>query len=491
MLCSKCGSENTDDSMFCNKCGAGLIEENALDKTTDFEELEEQKETSSNKIKNFGYKIKKITMVGLTHVKAFIEKLKIGFAQNKKKYTGFSILTLLLIVGIMAGALYYNSPIKKIERLYDNEEYTQAQAVYSETISQENDVGNREKLNSHLKEFFNKIAAKTLRDYTDKKIDYQTAVTGLNNIKTFWVAESEATTTLAKIDALRDSRSFYESGLKNISNKNYIEGVEELDKVIKDDPNFDDAKKQISKVLPNFKKQGLLEAENAYKKSDYQGALNSIELLSKYFKNDSEIETKLEFYKAENEKAIELEKQRKEARKQELLARTTANYDDMKELTIIVPKGYSTRYNNVSEGINIYPEININSSGKASFYIVAGFQQSDWIFFKRIIFDADGDKFTWNASGFGDTQTQVIWGGIAEWMGKAAADAETVDALKEFNFDDNGVLSSELIQQMTKISNANVAKMRFQGQGYRDHVLTNNEKENLKTFIELYGCYEH
>lgn len=327
--------------MFCNKCGARLIEGNAPDKTTNFDELGGQKETSNNKIKNFGFKFKKVTMVGLTHVKAFIEKIKIGFAQNRKKYSGFSILALLLIVGIIAGALYYNSPIKKIERLYDNEEYTQAQAVYSETIAQENNVENREKLNSDLKEFFNKIASEVLRDYTDEKIDYQTAVTGLNNMKTFWVAESEATTTLAKIDALRDSRSFYESGLKNITNKNFIKGVEELDKVIKDDPNFDNAKKQISEVLPNFKKQGLLEAENAYKASDYKSALNSIELLSKYFKNDSEIGTKLEFYKAENEKAIELEKQRKEARKQELLARTTANYDDMKELTIIVPKGYS------------------------------------------------------------------------------------------------------------------------------------------------------
>ena len=253
---------------------------------------------------------------------------------------------------------------------------------------------------------------------------------------------------------------------------------------------IDDAKKQYPKCFPIFKKQGLLEAENAYKDSDYQGAFNSMELLSKYFKNDSEIETKLEFYKAENEKAIELEKQRKEARKQELLARTTANYDDMKELTIIVPKGYSTRYNNVSETINIYPEITIDSSGKASFMIFAGFMQSDWVFFKSIIFDADGDKFTWDASGFGETETQVLWGGIAEWMLKAAIDVETIDAVKQYIDIDNRV-SSELIQQMTKISNANVAKMRFQGQGYRDHVLTNNEKENLKTFIELYGCYEH
>ncbi len=76
-------------------------------------------------------------------------------------------------------------------------------------------------------------------------------------------------------------------------------------------------------------------------------------------------------------------------------------------------------------------------------------------------------------------------------MGKAAADTETVDALKELNFYDNGVLSSKLIQQMTQLSNANIAKMRFQGQGYRDHVLTDNEKANLKTFIELYYCYEH
>lgn len=492
MLCPNCGSENTEDSMFCNKCGAGLLEENAPDKIPDFEELEGQKKTLNNKIRNFGFKFKKIAIIRLMHVKAFVEKYKIGFAQNKKRYTGFSILALLLIVGVIASVLYYNTPIKKIERLYNNEEYAQAKALYSETIAQEDDVKNREMLNSKLKDFLNKKASEIEEDYVAMRIDYRIASNNLSNMKQFWVAENEATSALDKINKLENSRNCYKVGLKKIADKNVIEGVEELSKVIKEDPNYNDAKKQIAKVLPSLKKQGLLKAENAYKANDYKGAVNSIELLSKYCKNDSEIKAKLEFYKAENEKAIELEKQRKEARKQELLARTTANYDDMTKETIIVPKGYSTRYVNIDWDMNIYPEIIIDSSGKASFVVCAGFKQEDWIFFENILFDADGYQFTWDISGLHDTNTEVFWGGIAEWTIKFAVSDESAKLIEKYSdyLSDSNKGSNELVEQMTKLCYANTAKMRFNGQGYRDHILTDGEKANLRTFIELYSFYE-
>ena len=141
-------------------------------------------------------------------------------------------------------------------------------------------------------------------------------------------------------------------------------------------------------MLPRLRKQALIEAENAYKAKDYQGAVSFIELLYKYFENDSEIKEKLEFYKSENEKALA-------QRKKELLSKTTSSYDDMKDETIIVPAGYSTGYVNVSGSVNIYPMITVDSSGKASFYIFVGFEQPDWIFFDHIIFNADGNKFTW------------------------------------------------------------------------------------------------
>jgi hypothetical protein len=226
-------------------------------------------------------------------------------------------------------------------------------------------------------------------------------------------------------------------------------------------------------------------ATDAFNNKDYLTAYNNYKLV---IPEDTKRYESAQAKMAESLNAIELEKQIKEARKQKLLAMTTANYDDMKNETIIVPKGLSTRY--VSFGdVNIFPKMTVDLSGKAVLYIVAGFEQKDWIFFDNIIFDADGYKFTWDVSGLNQTFREVYWGGIAEWtvMTQVSKDMAT---FSQQNQHDNR-LSSELVEQMSILANSTSAKMRFEGKGYRDHVLTSSEKANLETFMELYGYYEH
>jgi uncharacterized Zn finger protein (UPF0148 family) len=478
MICPKCKKEIEDGSLFCDNCGTRLSEDNlqtkdAGEKTTD----------RSNIIKRLSASLlEKTKAVDQKHIKPFREKLMARIGQNKKVYA-YSAIALVVTVIVVAGAIYLNNPVRKIERLYNNGEYKKARSVYSETIAQEQNTNKRRTLNNELKGFFAKKADTIEEDYAAGRIDYQTAINSVRNIKRFSFAKNIANSSSDEINKLRDSKNSYETGLKKIANNDFIEGVKELSKVIREDPNYDDAKKQITDALPNLRKQALLEAEKAYKAKDYRTAIGFVELLSEYIKDDAEIKEKLELYKTENEKAIA-------QKKQKLLSKTASSYDDMQDETIIVPAGYSTRYVNVSGSVNIYPMITVDSSGKASFYVFAGFEQPDWIFFDHIIFNADGNKFTWLFD-YGEIRREVLWGTISEWAANFQGRVETLNVLDELNIQPGNMINVALIKEMTKLSSAKTAKMRFQGQGYRDHVLTSHEKENLKIFIDLYNCYEH
>ncbi len=481
MKCPECKHEIGDCSTFCNNCGVQLLEEALINDAKNTEDIE--KTDRVNKVKGFVIKTK-------GRMKSIWEKLTAKVYQDKRVFALFSVVTLLLITGLVAGAIYFNSPIKKIERLCNSGKYHEAKLVYSEVIARENNVNKKDELNSNLKEFIVKKAGKIEHDYIAERIDYRTASDVLINMLIFDVANNEVDVNWKNVDQLKDSRKYYQAGLEKIAKKDYAEGIDNLSKVIKEDPNYNDSEKQITKVLPNVRKQKLAESESAYKANDYEKAIDSISFLVPYFGNDTEINKKLEFYKSEHGKAIAAEIQRKENRKQELLAMTTSNYDDMQDETIIVPKGLSTRYVNVDWDMNIYPQISVEPSGKAGLFIIAGFKQNDWIFFDSVIFNVDGKRFTWDLSGFNNTRREVFWGGIAEWTLRTYLPQETIDIAEEYNLE-HKCISGELIEQMTQLSNANIAKMRFQGKGYKDHVLTINEKANLKTFLELYDCYEH
>lgn len=171
------------------------------------------------------------------------------------------------------------------------------------------------------------------------------------------------------------------------------------------------------------------------------------------------------------EDAVKEAQAAKENRKKELLAKTTHVYDDMDESTTVVPKGYSTRYINIDRSINVEPRMILSKDGTtAVINFVFGFEQDDWIFFENIKINVDGEVTEWDVS-YGDRQTQVMNGGVAEWTVK-------VDGI-----------NTDLLPTMEKIANSKTAKIRFSGSGYRDHTVTKAEKANIKLLLELYNCY--
>lgn len=86
----------------------------------------------------------------------------------------------------------------------------------------------------------------------------------------------------------------------------------------------------------------------------------------------------------------------------------------------------------------------------------------------------DGDRVEWNIDYF-DRNSQV-GNGIAEWYLVVHSDlfAEYLDRTKNLKPLINSILDSK------------DTTIRFQGQGYRDHKLTSNEKQTLRDLWNLY-----
>lgn len=147
----------------------------------------------------------------------------------------------------------------------------------------------------------------------------------------------------------------------------------------------------------------------------------------------------------------------------------TSYVDPVTEDKILVAKGLSTEFINISREINFETRI-FSTKFMILPYIVIGFENDDWIFFDTIYFNVDGNKYSINVE-YSDQNTQVHGNGnISEWTNISIEENSyglTIDDFKE-------------------IANSKSALIKFSGQGSITHEITAYEKEQLKNAIELF-----
>lgn len=156
----------------------------------------------------------------------------------------------------------------------------------------------------------------------------------------------------------------------------------------------------------------------------------------------------------------------------------TVEYDDMEDQYAVVPKGCEPFYVNIDYSRNIDCKL-IVKSGRPLFNLCLGFEQSDWIFMDEIIFDCDGEKFTWNVDYF-DRGTDIHGGEIAEWYAvlhnpKASGSADKIKNL------------APLVEAMT---HAETVKVRFNGEGHKDVVIPSKHIAQIETIWSLYQALD-
>ncbi|MCD9022605.1 hypothetical protein [Cohnella silvisoli] len=404
--------------------------------------------------------------------------------------------------------------------LVNAEKLEEAYQVYEDILLEESDSSSKQAIKKINGKLISEVEIRVDK-YIDNAIDYHAANNLIQELKPFESLKNALKDNQQRLDKFKKSKDAYENANKLRDNKDFGNAIIKYKEVISEDTENYSAsaekiqlsiKEMFDYVLGNserlFAEKKYEEAYNETKSLDefypndttiktkqdaylqalyednknqanrhvsskqYDEAINILELTKKYFPDDSELTQKITEVEALKKKAIEEEKIRKEKRKKELLAQVTSKFDDMTKLTTIVPKGYSAMYVNISSRINIESRIRI-VDGSAAFTVIAGFEQDNWVFTDKIIFNVDGELFNWEIA-YGDRQSQVQYGGIAEWV-------------TQHSFSNN-----DLINQMQKVANGKSVKMRFDGsEGHRDHVVSESEKSNMKLILELYTYYDN
>ncbi|MBU5592630.1 zinc-ribbon domain-containing protein [Clostridium sp. MSJ-4] len=303
MICPKCGSENSDESLFCNKCGAKL-------ETTNVDNID------SNEMKN------DIADNEKNHKKVFKDKIK--FHINKKNVI-LSCSVLVIIIFVVSGIIYFNNPISKYKSDIRNNKQTEAARLYNDKIKGNSD--NENKINSFLKSELLDI----VNSFKNEEIDFNKAKDRIDTIKSTGLISIDVNNAIDNVNNLNNSRIAFKKADEFLKNNNLINAIKEYKNVISDDKNYEKAKEQINNNEKKYKEQVLKSAEEFANKKDYDEAVEILSEAIVVFSNDADLTSKNEIYEKLQQEKLETEKIQKieEAKnKQELVVVSSSVVSD-------------------------------------------------------------------------------------------------------------------------------------------------------------------
>ncbi|MFQ9515721.1 MAG: double zinc ribbon domain-containing protein [Eubacterium sp.] len=197
---------------------------------------------------------------------------------NKKKKPAKKIIIagaaaiLVCVVVILSVNLIQNSnPVKKYLALVNDDKKDEAVEVYEEKIKDDEEL--LKELSQQEKKNIDEIYTK----YLNEKEDYDNTIKQLNKYLKYENSKTYADDIIKKVNNLKESRDIYQKAV-NLEAQNDIEGaIGDYGEVIKEDPNYEEASKKVSKLSEDYKAQKVKSAEEYNKKKDYSKAIAEIE----------------------------------------------------------------------------------------------------------------------------------------------------------------------------------------------------------------------
>lgn len=486
--CPECKKDISDKVKSCPHCGYPLFEENDIN----------QQRTADASASNLDKEIDEINSDFNNGKKIFMSKSKI---------ISTVVGVLLVVVTLFS---INNNAYGKFKNAMKNGNTSEAIEIFNEIEADED----KEKIINYL----NAEVGFIYENYQNDKISFEEASSKLKEIESTNIIKGEVTKNKAYVENLQRSRVAYNNTIKLFEDGKFKDAIMETSKVIKSDKNYDAALEYKKKAKIELEKEIIGKAKELASKNDYTGAIDLIEDNKSYVENKKElgdiangykidasmgiINDAKEKYEAgyideaiamlknnvkyssnnniqdELKKANEIKTEHNKNLVLDIKNRITINYDEVKKQYLIAPKGYSTRYVNIGRNVNIEPRMTFDST---PFYTVCiGYQQSDWIFFDKVIFSIGEARHQWDLDYFSRGSEVIFGGDIAEWylVGHSELLAGYDDRLKN------------LTPIMDSIINSDNAVIRFQGNGYRDHTITSKEKQTLKDLWTLYKILE-
>ncbi|MBU3160472.1 zinc-ribbon domain-containing protein [Clostridium frigoris] len=269
MVCPKCGSENKEESLFCNNCGA---------------ELSQNNKKQGNQLINIIVKIK-------------------SFSNKKKSIIACSVL--VIIICMVTGIIYFNNPISKFKSDIKNNKQAEAVKIYDDKIRGNFDRENN--INIFLKDEITKIEKLFVND----EIDYVKVNSKLKIIKETGLVSSEVNNSITKTNNLNNSRIAFEKGEEFIKNKDFINAIKEYKSVISDDKNYESAKVQIKNNEKQYKNQVLKSVENFANNKEYEKVVGVLSEAITILPNDTDLTAKTSVYEKLEATKVEAERKQK------------------------------------------------------------------------------------------------------------------------------------------------------------------------------------
>ena len=183
MRCPKCHAENSEESLFCNKCGEKLLKDDA-----EILNQDNKSEGKSNLFKN-------------------------------KRIIIPSTIVLALVIALVLAFSYLNNPMLQFEKNIKDNNYADAMSLYNKEIKGKSDRENDSLL--FLKDELSKIQ----NSFKNKNIDYDKAKIRLETIKNTQLVTGEVNNALSSINKLNDSRIAFTKAEEFIKQNNYISHI--------------------------------------------------------------------------------------------------------------------------------------------------------------------------------------------------------------------------------------------------------------------------
>lgn len=406
-----------------------------------------------------------------SRLKKIIKGILIGFA---------ALLVVLFLGGVYLGYAE-GAKLSKV----DVSNIDELRIILDRKIANGNDL---QALNLRIDTYLDE----TYDSYKNKTLSIEEAKSIISEYETLF-PETKAKECLSFIDTNESNELTLSTARNFLNTGEYQKGLDALSGIFLKSNVAE--KEEIEKALKEGINNDLFESAKAlYGAGDYEGVMALWNKMSQTFKFSPDTtalidKTKEQIIlskKAEEVKSREaLDAETSLAKKEidALLLKYTVKYDEVTGYVELVSKGLDPELVNINRSLNLETKLTVFSDQIVP-YFVLGFEQDDWIFFDSIQFNIDGSRLVHETGWLDDAkQTQVLWGAIAEWIHVSALSDEafgiSVDSLQSDSF--------------LKIAESSKTIMRFQGEGFRDHTVTDFEKQEIKRayhLMELAGKYD-
>ena len=143
------------------------------------------------------------------------------------------------------------------------------------------------------------------QQFIDEKLSYEEVIKQIDvyqYVKDFPTYFSD---TNGRIRALNGSRIAYKNGISYENNKQYVNAINELQKVIAADSHYEEAQKKIESLMPFYKKEMLANAKKLADAKKYEEAIESLNEALIMLPKDSDLTAKRKEYQSLKKKADE------------------------------------------------------------------------------------------------------------------------------------------------------------------------------------------